>query len=172
MLRSPTDEDRERVRAWRNHPQVRAMSFTTHEITASEHAAWWERVVADPARSIHVFEHEGIPAGVVTFEQQDDGVVEWGFYLDVDGLESRGQLLGAWFAIFGEGIDHAFGTLGASRLHGDVLTDNQAVRQIHRRFGFAETDVHERDIDGRPREVAHVELREDVWRDRQERKRT
>ena len=44
MLRDATDGDRAMVLRWRNHPQVRRSSFTTHEIGADERgemlAAW------------------------------------------------------------------------------------------------------------------------------------
>ena len=40
MLRPAAEADRDRVLAWRNHPQVRAVSLTQHEITPAEHAAW------------------------------------------------------------------------------------------------------------------------------------
>ena len=38
VLRDATDDDRDAVLAWRNHPQVRRASLTRHEIGADEHA--------------------------------------------------------------------------------------------------------------------------------------
>jgi hypothetical protein len=40
-LRRAEPADVERMRQWRNHPQVRSASLTTHEIGAAEHERWW-----------------------------------------------------------------------------------------------------------------------------------
>lgn len=158
MLRDAEDADRDRVLGWRNHPQVRERSFTSHRISAEEHARWWRAVAEDPDRKLKIFEWNERPSGVVTYELEDDGSALWGFYLDVEGLEERAELLPAWFAIFEEGIDYAFETLGVGRLHGEVLTDNTAVLRLHERFGFDVSDPFDRVVDGREREAVHVEL--------------
>lgn len=161
VLREASDADQNAVRTWRNHPRVRSMSFTTHEIAEDEHWDWWTDLKDDPDRRMLIYEHEGEPAGVVTYELEENGVsASWGFYLDIDGLEARGDLLPAWFAIFQEGIDHAFDVLDVDRLHGEILVDNVAVLELHRRYGFVETARYERDVDGEQRETVHVELHE------------
>lgn len=165
MLREPEDADRDRVLSWRNHPRVRERSFTSHRISPDEHARWWHAVAADPDRTLKIFEWNERPVGVVTYELERDGSARWGFYLDVDGLEERAELLGAWFAIFEEGIDHAFRDLEVQRLHGEVLTDNTAVLRLHERYGFDVSEPFKREVDGEEREAVHVELRAQDRRD-------
>ncbi|GAA2891887.1 UDP-4-amino-4,6-dideoxy-N-acetyl-beta-L-altrosami ne N-acetyltransferase [Streptosporangium fragile] len=159
MLRRIDDGDLETVRRWRNHPKVRAASFTTHEIGAAEHARWWRAVRGDPDREVLLYEHDGVPAGVVTFTglAAGDGAT-WGFYLDVAGLERSGRLLRAWFGVERAAVGHAFGPLGLRSLRGEVLADNDAVRRLHRRFGFTEVGSYLRDVGGVPREVVVVRL--------------
>jgi UDP-4-amino-4,6-dideoxy-N-acetyl-beta-L-altrosamine N-acetyltransferase len=160
MLRDATDADRDMVLRWRNHPQVRRSSFTTHEIAADEHQRWWSMVHADPARWLLIYEHNATPSGAVTFTTAESAA-EWGFYLDVDGLERRGEMLPAWIGIERESISYAFDKVGATVLRGDVLASNAGVWRLHRRFGFTETGRYVREIDGLPREVVRVELRKD-----------
>ncbi|MGL5861710.1 MAG: GNAT family N-acetyltransferase, partial [Phycicoccus sp.] len=98
MLRPATDDDRDAVLRWRNHPEVRAMSLTQHVISADEHAAWWAAVATDDQVLVTIYERGGIPSGVVTYFDLDRGAGTgwWGYYLDNDGLAERGELLPAW----------------------------------------------------------------------------
>jgi UDP-4-amino-4,6-dideoxy-N-acetyl-beta-L-altrosamine N-acetyltransferase len=160
VLRDATDSDRDIVLTWRNHPGVRKVSFTTHEIGAEEHARWWAAVQQDPQRHIKIFQWRDQPVGVVTFDARDaaeQGVV-WGFYLDIAGLEARGQLLPAWLELERAAIDYAFDELKAERIGGETLAWNTPVLQLHRRMGFTATKRYERDVDGVPQEVVWTEL--------------
>ena len=92
MLRPAHGSDRDLVLGWRNHPEVRAVSLTQHEIGAEEHARWWSAVQQDPEREVLVYDRRGVPAGVVTFFDIDRaaGSAWWGYYLDNAGLSARG----------------------------------------------------------------------------------
>lgn len=160
MLRAAEEADRAIVLGWRNHPQVRKVSLTTHEITPAEHAAWWGTVAADDRRQLLIFEWQGVPAGVVIFDRRREAErgVTWGFYLDTDGLTQRGALMPAWVALEREAIDYAFDVLGAQTLGGETLATNLPVLQLHKRFGFAVTDRYTTNIDGEPAEVIWTSL--------------
>ena len=160
-LRVAGDADRARVLGWRNHPRVRAVSLTAREIEPDEHALWWRIVMADPDRRLLIYSHDLIPAGVVLFTRdsgQDPDTATWSFYLDIDGLQRRGELLAAWAGLEKESIVYAFEQLGVDRITGDVLASNTAVLALHRRFGFRVVDSQERDVDGEPTVVLRVEL--------------
>ena len=139
MLRPATDADLDAMRAWRNHPQVRAVSLTQHEIAAEEHAAWWAKTKDDPTRRVLVYELSGVPSGVVSFFDVEGGEAMWGFYLDLDGLEARGQTLIAWTKVGREAVAYAFDELGVQVLRGEVLGANESVRKMNSLWGFTET---------------------------------
>lgn len=161
MLRPAHDADRDVVLQWRNHPDVRAVSLTQHEITAAEHAAWWGRTLVDPGSRVLVYERREVPSGVVTFFDLDETTRSgwWGYYLDVSGLEAGGQLLMAWIEIQREAIRYAFDELGLELLSGEVFAGNEAVRQLNRRHRFTEVETYQREIDGTPTDVIRVQLR-------------
>ncbi|SDH87544.1 GNAT family N-acetyltransferase [Nonomuraea jiangxiensis] len=159
MLRSVQDDDLPVMRRWRNHPRVRAASFTTHEIAEDEHARWWAAIRADADRLVLIYDHEGAAAGVVTYSGLCTGTATWGFYLDHDGLEGSGRLLRAWIGLERAAIEHAFGPLGVTALRGMVLAENEPVRLLHRRFGFVEVGTYQREVDGVPRDVVAIQLR-------------
>jgi RimJ/RimL family protein N-acetyltransferase len=150
VLRPAVDADRDTVLRWRNHPDVRAVSLTTHVITAQEHRRWWDAVTADPDRYLLIHDD----AGVVVFDCRTDPPT-WSFYLDVAGLGPR--LLPAWMRLEREAVEYAFGELGLTRLGGETLAGNTQVLALHRRFGFTETRRYERLIDGTPQTVVCTE---------------
>ncbi|MCN0178067.1 GNAT family N-acetyltransferase [Salinispora arenicola] len=159
-LRPAEAGDLDRIRRWRNHPQVRGISLTQHEIGPEEHLAWWSAVRKEPDRQVLIYLHGGQPAGVVTFTgvTSPDRAVTWGYYLDIEGLEERGELLSAWMGLQRAGIEHALGPLAAQTLGGETLADNTPVLALHRRFGFRVTRRYERNIDGTARQVVWTEL--------------
>jgi RimJ/RimL family protein N-acetyltransferase len=71
LYRPATAADGPRLLEWRNDPSVRAVSGTTRTISASEHAAWLPRVLADPERTLLIVEREGDPVGSVRFDRRD-----------------------------------------------------------------------------------------------------
>ncbi|MFC7274226.1 GNAT family N-acetyltransferase [Paractinoplanes rhizophilus] len=147
MLRPAAYADRDLILPWRNHPSVRAVSLTTHEIQPEEHARWWEK----HWQSVLIYEDDrGTPAGVVIFDGNT-----WSFYLDTVGLGDR--LLPAWMRLEKEAVEYAFGTLGLETLGGETLADNTQVLALHRRFGFKETRRYERLVDGETKTVVWTE---------------
>jgi len=160
MLRPARHSDRDVVLVWRNHPDVRAVSLTQHEISLEEHAGWWARTLDDPTSRVLIYERRDVPAGVVTFFDLDQasGSGWWGYYLDTVGLEAAGQLLMAWIQIQREAIRYAFDELGLATLDGEVFANNEAVRAFNRRNHFTECETYQRDVDGIPTDVIRVRL--------------
>jgi hypothetical protein len=150
VLRPAVDADRDTVLVWRNHPEVRAVSLTTHVIEAREHAAWWAAATADPARHLLIFDD----SAVVIFDLRADPAT-WSFYLDVAGLGPR--LLATWMRLERAAVEHAFGPLGLTRLGGETRADNTQVLALHKRFGFTEARRYERLVDGTPTTVVWTE---------------
>jgi UDP-4-amino-4,6-dideoxy-N-acetyl-beta-L-altrosamine N-acetyltransferase len=163
MLRPATDADSANVLRWRNHPEVRAVSLTQHEITDEEHAAYWAATRDNDAREIWIYERHDVPSGVVTYFDIDReaGSAWWGYYLDNDGLKERGELLPAWIEIQRQAKRLAFDELGLTTLEGEVLEANEAVRRFNRRNGFEEIERYTQDIDGIPTPVLRVRATKD-----------
>jgi RimJ/RimL family protein N-acetyltransferase len=162
VLRPATDADVDDIRRWRNQEPNRAVSINQHEITPTEHAAWWATASADPARRVMVYERDGIPAGVVNFFDLSLGAEprsgSWGFFLDADGLETRGETLPAWIEVMREATAYAFDELNLDDLHGEVLEHNTVVRQMNRRFRFVEGEPTVREVGGRAITVIPISL--------------
>lgn len=163
MLREADESDVQTIRRWRNHPKTRGASIHTAFITPEGHAQWWAKVQSDPSRRALIFTYKGNDCGVVTFNDHDEGVgtAEWGFFLDVDGLEERGELLPAWMELEKAAVAYAFDDMRLECVGGRTLAWNTQVIALHRRFGFVE--VPERryttEIDGVDQQVVWTEKR-------------
>ena len=156
MLRPVEDRDVEPMRVWRNHPEVRRVSLTQHEISADEHQAWWAKASVDDSRRYLIYERAGVPAGVVNFFDIDGDTAWWGYYLDNEGLEADGALFPAWISIQREAVKYAKNELGLRELHGETLAVNEAAVDFNARQGFDEVERYERDIAGTPTTVIHT----------------
>jgi RimJ/RimL family protein N-acetyltransferase len=161
MLRQATDDDVDTIRALRNQQANRAVSITTHEISAEEHAGWWAKASIDPTRRVLIYERDGRTAGVVNFFDLDAATGAWGFFLDADGLAETGETLPAWIEVMKEATGYAFDTLGLDELTGEVLEHNTVVRQMNRRFRFTEGEPELRYADGRELTVLPIKLSKD-----------
>ena len=168
MLREATEADIEMIRRWRNHPKVRRSSIFTAEITPDGHARWWASVNADPARRVLIYERSGEPCGVVLINDHDPvaRTAEWGFFLDVAGLERRGELLPAWIELEGEAITYAFDELDVDEVGGRTLAWNEPVLALHRRFGFTvdPARAYRTTIDGVEQEVVWTAMNREARR--------
>ncbi|MBI5258798.1 MAG: GNAT family N-acetyltransferase [Burkholderiales bacterium] len=132
--------------AWRNHPGVRRVMFTDHEIGADEHAAWWARVMASPRHRVLIVVHEGADCGVVTFTRHADepDTWLWGFYLDPDAFTQPLHQLRAWSGMEQQSLWWAEHELQARRVECEVFAFNAAVLSLHKRHGFAEFGRYQR----------------------------
>ncbi|WP_029029520.1 UDP-2,4-diacetamido-2,4,6-trideoxy-beta-L-altropyranose hydrolase [Salinarimonas rosea] len=87
-LRPATLADAEALHAWRNDPEVRAVSRESDPIHFDGHLSWLGRVLADPDRDLLIGEAEGGPVGVLRFDRSGEEA-EVSIYL-VPGASGRG----------------------------------------------------------------------------------
>ena len=157
-LRRATDSDIDTVRRWRNHPDVRRVMFTTHEISADEHAAWWQRTQRSADHRLLIIEHRGVPRGVVTFSRNAEAIATWlwGFYLDPDGFDDGTERLRAWHGMEVASLNWAQLELRATEVRCEVFAFNTAVLQMHLRHRFKEVGRYLRERDGESLEVIQL----------------
>lgn len=148
--------------AWRNHPAVRCVMFTRHEITLEESRRWFEAASADPLRHLLIYEQDGTPMGFASLARHPDAPAEadWGFYVAPGAPRGSGTALGV--AV----LEHAFGALNLRSVHGAVLGFNQRSLHLHDKLGFRRRyeDGAPVLVDGQPQAVIRFVLRRADWR--------
>jgi len=88
-LRSAAISDSENIWAWRNTPEIRAMSLNQANIPFDAHQIWFERSLKDPARILLIGTNGGVDIGVVRFDLENNNA-EISIYL-IPGLEGNGM---------------------------------------------------------------------------------
>jgi UDP-4-amino-4,6-dideoxy-N-acetyl-beta-L-altrosamine N-acetyltransferase len=135
-VRSVAREDLSLILSGRNHPEVRRVMFTQHEISAEEHRSWFSKVSIDNSRCLLLVEEASKPIGYVQFTHvESEGVADWGFYTDPDAPKGTGRKLGV------AALDHAFTNLKLRKVCGQVISNNSVSIQFHHRLGFIQEGV-------------------------------
>lgn len=67
-IRVATQDDSEKLFAWRNHPAIRAVSRNTDIIDWESHQQWFASTIKDPDRLLLIGQKDGLPVGVVRFD--------------------------------------------------------------------------------------------------------
>lgn len=131
ILRPMQLADLDQVRAWRNAPDIRQHMCNTHEISAAEHQAWFERTTNDPDKALLIFESASRPLGFVQFAGiANSQATEWGFYAAPDAPKGTGSKLGK------AALEHAFTNLKISTVTGRAKPSNGASIAFHQKLGF------------------------------------
>lgn len=166
-LRPLIDLDLEMVLNWRNAPIVRQNMYTQHEISLAEHRAWWKKTRKLRSELYFVFADNFGAQGVVSFNGMN--LVEkssyWAFYASTDapkGTGSRMEFLA---------LEFFFGCLGMRKLSCEVLSTNEGVLKLHRKFGFEEEGMFREQVSacGEFTDVCKFALFKESWHARRDR---
>ena len=82
-LRDVREDDRERLLAWRNSPDVAAFMYSDHKISQHEHDHWFDVVRHDARRRYWIIEVDGEPVGLANLADIDmtHRRCAWAYYL-------------------------------------------------------------------------------------------
>lgn len=132
VLRSIQEHDLELILSWRNSPSVSTNMYTTHEISLTEHKAWWERTKKRTDQQYFVYEFCANAVGVVSFNDisEVNNNSAWAFYADPSAPKGAGSKM-EWLA-----LEYAFRSKKLHKLHCEVLAFNSPVIKLHQKFGF------------------------------------
>jgi UDP-4-amino-4,6-dideoxy-N-acetyl-beta-L-altrosamine N-acetyltransferase len=138
-LTSITPEDKLQLLEWRNDPSVSKYMYKTHQISRDEHEQWFHDLLSRDDRQGWIIRMDGsrVGAAFVHNIDQDNSRATWAFYLAEPSTRGRGVGSGAEFLV----LDEVFVNMKLHKLCGEVLSFNQAVLALHRKFGFVEEGV-------------------------------
>lgn len=163
VLRDVRPDDKEMIRRWRNSPEVARYMYNDHHISAEEHDKWFQGIFDDPKRIFWIISHNDKDVGLASLYDIDrgNGRCYWAFYLAEVADRTRG--LGGFveYAV----MERVFGDLGLNRLCCEVLAENRAVLEMHKRFGFAQEGCYRQHVykGGKPVDVILMAILRDEW---------
>lgn len=162
-VRYMTEADLKQVLSWRNHPDVRSMMYTQHEISWEEHCLWFARMQADSQAHLLIYEEEE-PLGFVSFRTGENSTeAVWGFYLAPDAPRGSGISMGR------RALDFAFSQLAYEAILGEVIEFNHRSSTYHEKLGFLRVGKlnHKHSVDGQAYDVVQYRLTAPRWREQQ-----
>jgi len=133
-LRDLLEADKEKIRQWRNLPQVAKYMYTDHHISVEEHEHWFQKIVDNPRYKYWIIEHEGLDVGLVNLYDIDEKNKRcyWAFYIAEES--ARGKGIGSFVEY--SVLNYVFENLEFHKLCCEVLGFNEPVVRMHERFGF------------------------------------
>ena len=141
-LRIIEKSDIEKVRQWRNSPEVSAYHANRDQISESQQENWFAKVSQSQSTQIFIIcRLNGDELGVCQYKNLDprNRTVEVGIYLaHPDAPPSKSE---EWRGVAGlEAFyllcDYAFGYLNAHKIYGFVLAENTRAVQMNELFGL------------------------------------
>lgn len=144
------DEEKEMVRVWRNHENVRRWMFTDHLISNDEHLSFLQNLKGNTKMFCWLIKNNSGYIGVLNLHQVDfkNKNSYFGLYTNPDS-----RRIGESAMLFKIIIDLAFNKFKLHTLRGDTIEGNP-ILYVHEKFGFA--------TEGRLKELI---LKEDGWKD-------
>jgi len=155
--------DIERVRAWRNLPEIARFMYTDHEISETEHVRWFADSLTADTRRYWIIELDGEPVGLANLYDisPSHSRAYWAFYLADPRVRGRG--VGSFTERFV--MDHVFADLELNKLCCEVIATNEGVVKMHQRYGFQIDGVLRKHIQkaGEFVDVVAMSLLRDEW---------
>jgi UDP-4-amino-4,6-dideoxy-N-acetyl-beta-L-altrosamine N-acetyltransferase len=167
-LRPIVDSDSAQIRAWRNDPAISAYMYTEHDISEEEHDAWLRRLQTLDDRLGWIIELDGKPVGAAYVTEIDrvHRNAMWAFYLADPSVRGRG--VGSVVEAFV--LETAFETLKLHKLSCEVMSFNENVVAMHRKFGFQDEGLFRQDKfkNGDWQDVHRLAFFEEDWAQRKD----
>lgn len=155
--------DQERLRQWRNQPEIRQWMYTHHEISKEEHQRWFRAALIHPDREYYVVLLDEMPVGLAYYYEilRSQGRGSWGYYLAE--ASARGKGLATWIEY--QMIERAFSELALKKLCCEVIVRNEAVWKFHLSVGFQQEALYKQHLwrDGQGLDVMGLGLLASDW---------
>ena len=163
VLRDVGKDDRQRLLAWRNSPEVAAFMYSDHQIGQAEHDRWFDGMAGDKRRQYWMIVVDGEPVGLANLADIDtrNGRCAWAYYLASPSV--RGLGVGSYIEFWV--IEYVFKALGLTKLWCEVLASNESVWMLHERYGFQREALFRQHVikDGAPADVVGLGLLVQDW---------
>ena len=160
-------EDKEKIRNWRNSPDISKNMLTDQYISPEDHEKWFARIMADPTVRYWMIMFDGQDVGLCNLDQIDEQHrrCSWGFYI----ADEAGKGIGGIVENFV--LRYVFEDLRLNKLYGEVLATNQRMLALHKFFGLTVEGCLRQHVikDGVPTDIYCVAMLREEWESRNRR---
>jgi UDP-4-amino-4,6-dideoxy-N-acetyl-beta-L-altrosamine N-acetyltransferase len=162
-LRDLTAGDKEKMREWRNLPEIRKYMYTDHIISPQEHELWFGRILKDPSCRYWIIVCDAEDVGVVYLYSIDrqNRRCYWGFYIVSPTVRGKGAGTFTEYSV----LQHVFDEMEFNKLCCEVLAFNRGVVRMHHSFGFVQEGLFRKHISkgGEMHDVVCLAILREEW---------
>jgi len=135
-LREIKTKDKDKLREWRNMPEISKYMYSDNHITAEEHEKWFNRIISDKTTKYWIIVCDNEDVGLVNLYDIDNrnSRCYWAFYISSPNVRGKGVGSFVEYSV----LHHVFDELGLNKLCCEVLGFNEPVVRMHKKFGFKE----------------------------------
>lgn len=152
----------DRILEIRNEEAVRNNMYTNHEIRPEEHQRWISGLKEATSQQFYAVLYQGEVAGGVGISSINTTHrrADWAFYLSD---RYQGQGLGS--ALEAKFLQHVFARGDIDKLNCEVISWNEAVVKLHKKFGFREEGTRRNHVvrDGQSFDAIFLGITRDEW---------
>ncbi len=164
-LRDINSNDKDKLREWRNMPEISKYMYFDHHITKEEHEKWFNRISSDKTTKYWIIVCDGEDVGLVNLYGIDNQNLRchWAFY--ISSSNARGKGVGSFveYSI----LHYVFDKMCLNKLCCEVLGFNEPVVRMHKKFGFKEEGLFKEHIikNNQPHKVYCLAILRSEWND-------
>lgn len=156
-------ENLDKIVLWRNSPEVSTYMYTSPKLTLEDQKKWFEKISENYTVSYWLIFVDGIEVGVLNLYDIDNINKRcfWAYYIGDTSVRGKGIARHLECNIY----DYVFFELGLNKLCCEVLEFNDAVVQIHKKFGSELEGVFKQHIykEGKFLNVVRMAILKEKW---------
>jgi UDP-4-amino-4,6-dideoxy-N-acetyl-beta-L-altrosamine N-acetyltransferase len=132
-----SEDDLDRVLAWRTSADVTRYMFTDVENDPVKHRDWYRSLSADPAHRYWMISYEGKKIGVISLDDIDPANkrCSWGYYIGEPSLRMLGGIIPPYL------YNYVFGVLKLNKIVAQVMDGNENLMKLHAMHGYRKVGV-------------------------------
>lgn len=121
------------IRNWRNSSEVSKYMYTNDLVTTDQQIKWFRKIIEDPTKKYWIIKVDDKHVGVVNLYDIDkrNKRCYWAYYLADSSI--RGKGLGRLIEL--NVLKYVFENLGLNKLCCEILSFNEIVVKIHKKYG-------------------------------------
>lgn len=158
-----TKDDLEHILQWRTSEFVTRFMYTDVEYNLENQYKWFEKISHDDSVKYWILSSKGKKFGLVSLNdiEPKHKRASWAFYVGDPSMSIVAGLIGPHV------YNYAFQHLGFNKLYGEVMAENQAVRNMHLKHGCREVGFFQDHIYkyGKFHDVYVYEMTASAWQE-------
>ena len=162
-LREIEFKDKDKLREWRNIPEISKYMYSDQLITVEEHEKWFNKIINDKSTKYWIIVCDKEDVGLVNLYDIDNqnSRCYWAFYISSPNVRGKGVGSFVEYSV----LNYVFDELDLNKLCCEVLGFNEPVLRMHKKFGFKEEGLFREHIikNNKPHNVYCLAILRNEW---------